>query len=378
MKRIFFAILLLFLIPNIAFAFEKRSGNFVNVASDEVVEGSLFVYADVFDIDGVVNGDVFCLSPEIEISGTVNGDIICAGEHIYFSGTTTGDMRLISSKVRLGGKVLGNTNIISDQLEVRDIANHSGEFFLLANNAILDGTIDGDLYGGVQRADISSFVGGNISLRQGDGLLSSTDNHEFKLLGGATVLGNFNLKSRWDLFKDESVIIKGEENVQVFKEKKVNYSNSIFWALVSIFSNILIALVLIALFKNFFLSVSEIIIKQSSKSFWLGLLIFFLAPLTLILLFLTVIGIPLALILLFIFGGIIIINKSIISIILGEKIVKLFKRKKKISLNVKAVFGALVFYSIATLPFIGSVFSFMSLIIVFGAILQYFRKNLSK
>ena len=378
MKRLLFVILFLFLTPNAAFAFEKRSGSFVNISSDEVIEGSLFVYADILDIDGVVNGDVFCIASKIEISGTVNGDILCAGEEINFSGTTTGDMRLISSKTRIGGIVLGNTNIIADQLELQDIANLSGEFFLLANEAVLAGTIEGDLYGGVQYANISSFVGGGVSLRQGDGLLSSIDSHEFKFLSGATILGDFNLKSKWNFFKEEGVIIKGEENVQIFETKKVNYSNNIFWALVLIFSNIVIALVLIALFKDFLLSVTEIIKKQSSKSFWLGLLVFVLSPLTFILLFLTMIGIPLALILFFIFGGIILINKSIISIILGEKILDLFKSKKKVSLNIKAVLGALAFYLIVTLPFIGSVLSFMSLIIVFGAILQYFRTSLNK
>jgi len=378
MKRIFITLLLILFIPNIALAFESRSGDFVNISSDEVVDGTLFVYADSLDIDGTVNGDVFCMSPKIEISGTVNGDILCVGQEINFSGTTTGNIRLISERVKIDGNIKKNTNVVADNLEVQDTAKLGGELFVLANEASLSGEIDDDLYGKIKTGNISAFVGGDVSLYQGGGFLSKTENQKFKLLKGTVIEGDFNFKSKQDVIKEEGVVIKGKEHKTILEKEKKNYSNDMFWIFVSIFANILISMVLISLFRGFLLSITEIIKKQNTKSLWLGFLAFFLFPLACFMLFLTMIGIPLAIILLFVFGGIIIINKSIISIILGQKLLEIYKSKQKTSLNISAVLGAIIFYLIVSIPFIGSIFYFASIIIVFGAILQYFRTNLSK
>jgi hypothetical protein len=308
----------------------------------------------------------------------VNGDIICAGENFNMSGTSTGDIRLVFGSAKIDGVVEGNTTVVADYLEVQDTAKLGGEFFVLANEAKLAGEVESDLYGYVKKASISSFVGGNISMRQGNGFFSDGEFAEFKLLSGATVDGDFNFKSRQEPILEDGVIVNGEERKTITSDKKENYSGDIFWSFVLIFSNILIALVLIALFKNFVNSVSGIIKKQTVKSLWLGILAFLLIPISIILLLLTMIGIPLAIISLFIFLGIALISKSIVSIVLGEKILELLRSKKKYSLNINAVVGAIALYFLIATPFIGSFISFLSIVLVLGAVLQYFRTSLSK
>jgi len=88
------------------------------------------------------------------------------------------------------------------------------------------------------------------------------------------------------------------------------------------------------------------------------------------------IGIPLALMLLFLFGIIIIVNKSIISIIIGEKFLGLLKMEKA-TLNKQAIIGAVVYYLLIQLPFVGPFISFAGMLIVLGAIIQKFRTKLS-
>jgi len=377
MKKILLTILFIFLLPNIAFAFETKSGNLVSISADEVIEGSLFIQAEKIEINGVINGDVFCLSPDVKISGTINGDVLCVGESFDFSGTSTGNLRLLFADTKISGKVEKNTNILSDNFDLSDGADLSGELFILANQAKIAGEINGDLFGTVQTINISSFVGGDISLRQRDGFFSSTKNNEFKLSSGATVLGDFNFKGKNNPIKEEGVIIKGEENKTISKEKEKSYSSSLIWPLISIFSNILISFVFISLFRNYLFSLLGVIKTQSSKSILFGSLALLLLPLSIFLIFLTMIGMPLALMLLFVFGIIIIVNKSIISIAIGAKALELIKIKKT-SLNKQAVVGAIILYALTQLPFVGSFISFASVLIVLGAIIQNFRIKLSK
>ncbi len=378
MKKLFFLSAVLLFLPMSVFAYTVKNDDVVTISRDEVIEGSLFVSSSILDIDGVVNGDVFCISPKLEISGTVNGDIICIGENASISGTTTGDIRIAFGTAKIDGVIMGNTSVLTDYIEVQDTAMLGGEFLLLSNKAQLAGEVASDLYGAVNSANISSFVGGDVSLRQVNGFLSDKELGEFKLLSGATIEGDFNFKSSRDYKKEEGVIIGGEERKTIKVDEKEDYSGDIFWSLVVIFSNILIALVLISLFKNFVNSVSGIIKTQSIKSLWLGLLVFLLFPISFILLLLTMIGIPFAVLLLFIFLGIILISKSIVSIVLGEKILELLKSKNKDSLNLSAVVGAVALFIVVSIPLIGSFISFLTMVLVLGVVLQYFRASLNK
>lgn len=376
MKKIIGLFLLFLIFPNTALAFEKMSGTSIVVDEKELINGSLFVQGDKVDIKGEINGDLFVLAPTLEVSGVVNGDIIALGEAFSLTGTSTGDLRLAFGSIAIDGVVEGNISVLAENLMFGDFAMAGGDFLVLAKKASVSGEIGKSLFGWIRDGDLSSSVGGDVSLKQGKGFFSNNINPEFILLENTEIKGDLNFESKYNLREESGARVLGDKNVSKANEEES--SANYFWAIVSIFSTILVSFVLIALFNKFLITILGSIGNNSLKLFWIGLLFLFLTPISFVLLLLTIIGIPLATILLFIFISIALLYKSILSIFLGGRILNILKLNSKNSLNLMAVVGSPAIYLLFQIPLIGSVFSFFGMIIILGGFLEYFRTRLTK
>ena len=60
-----------------------RRGMTVNVARNEVVNGSVWASGNTIDVSGTVNGDLYCAGQTVDISGTIHGDVLCAVSYTH-------------------------------------------------------------------------------------------------------------------------------------------------------------------------------------------------------------------------------------------------------------------------------------------------------
>lgn len=259
---------------------------------NEVVSGvtshSVYKAGNTVTINGVVNGDIFCAGQTITIDATVNGDVLCAGQDINVQGRINGNVRLGGQTVTLGATVAGSASIAGESTTIESGASVGRDLSLAAQSATIDGNVTRDLTGAVSTATLGSYVGRNVLLRV----------NYLTLTTGASVQGNLTYTSLHTLQRSTGARVAGTTTYHVAQASNQGVGGlvwaRVFWAI----AIAVLGVVLIALFPQLFHRWTP----DWGADFWWALLIGFVAmfavPVISFVLALTLIGIPLAIVVL--------------------------------------------------------------------------------
>jgi len=248
--------------------------------------------------------------------------------------------------------VLENEEIDRDILVVGKKISINKETILKKNliaiggDVIIDGKIEEYLIIFGSNVTIRGEVGKNLIVLGGKVLLEE----DSKIEGYAMMAGNQ---------IEEKGQIKGEKWVEANLGEKIMAENSLQtnkarsrFNLFSILSKLLVLLVLVKIMGKKIVVFENVTRKDLSKNFFKGLLIYFVSPLFLIFLFVTVIGMPLAIIL----GGIyllaVYLSPLLASIAIGKwmKKIDLFNFKND---YLVVILGFLLLNAIIGIPVLG-------------------------
>lgn len=105
--------LLVSLCPTVAPALDVRSSEHIIIAADEVVEGDLYLSAEIVRVDGVVRGDLVAVGRKVTLRGRTEGDFIAAGQEIVVLGAVGDDMRAAGMLIKLGAEATVADHIVS-------------------------------------------------------------------------------------------------------------------------------------------------------------------------------------------------------------------------------------------------------------------------
>ena len=366
--------LALFVLPLATNAGKDKMDDNIYISSDEVIDSSLYKAGNSIIIEGTINGDVFVAGNIVKITGEVNGSVFAAGNDITISGDIEGSVFVAGSNVNIGGEIGGSIrtagssigidavvgkNIIGAGSNVSLESNSSvGWDVLLAGATIsTDGVINrnAELYG----ASIS--LGGDIL---GDVKAEIDEGGSLVVLGGSNISGDITYRAdkKDQLSVSDSAIISGETNFseieKTIKEvKEIEWEKFIFFLsmakLIGLFGMIIVGLVIISISKTVIKENISTMTKKPLPSIGWGLVIFFITPLLLILLMITLIGIPLALILLPIYFISMYVAKVMAAFVIGNRVMSLVTKKKKLGLIWSLVIGAVILTFIISIPIIG-------------------------
>ncbi len=171
-------------VAGIARAAEFGSGDSYVLPAGSTVEDDLYVSAETVTIDGKVIGDLIAFGGLIEVNGEVTGDVIAAGGGVSINGKVGDDVRAAGSGVALNGSVgddlmaagggaapggfvyptiINGRNVQSGVYLAKD-ANVAGDAYLVGGTGNVAGTVDGDLFTGMNELSLTGAVGGNATL----------------------------------------------------------------------------------------------------------------------------------------------------------------------------------------------------------------------
>ncbi len=282
----------------------------------EVHEGWYFAAGDQVTIDGTINGDAYVAGAIVEVGGTINGDLIVAGGQVTISGTVSDDIRGAGGVVRVSGRtgknvtVAGGSVVIAKEAEIgKNLLAAGGDIQVRGSVAeeakLAAGTIGvtGSIKGNVSAAtdELSTYpgasIGGNLSVMSGD----STHIH--------VALGTVHGKTE----------ISGPE-AHVRKHFLGMTPGGFWFKVLFTLSLFLTALVLAFLFPQQLTGVGTTILGRPGASALWGILIIILAPVVMLILLCTVIGVPLALFLLFIYLWYLYLSQLALGVVVGHRI----------------------------------------------------------
>ncbi|MEM4260177.1 MAG: hypothetical protein QXG00_02975 [Candidatus Woesearchaeota archaeon] len=335
-------------------------------------------------INNEVNTNLYLFGENIETNNYINGDLIAIGGLANINSIISGDVTIISIESKLTKAVTRSVKIISGTTTVSK--NIDGDLIIIAGSAIIEKDVEvkGDLIAITQIIDIQGKIDGGVRIIS-----------DQTILNNCTFLGNASIKSNDILLGDETKIygdlnysssdhiyqiekhVKGDTNFKQLKEK--NYfstlSNKIWYGL----SLLIIGIILIMIFPNLVQNTAQKINNQLGKTLLWGIICLILIPIIAIIVFITIIGIPISIILFIIYIILLFFSPIFLSLLAGSAILpqnnklntmkRINQKIQKNKMILSLILGLFLYIVISSIPFLGDFVSLITLIIGLGAII---------
>lgn len=320
-----------------------QTGANVKTDQGQKIDHTFFASGQTVNINSEVEGDVFCAGQTINITGKVHGDVICAGQTVNITGSVDGDVRIAGQTVIISSNVGGNATIAGQTFTLAPEASIEGDITLGSEKGVFNGTVGRDIAVGGSNVIIANKVGRDIK--------GNIENLE--LTTSARVTGNINFTSEKDIVKVGGAEVGGKVTRSDLSEEDKSNDGGMFafgigWFIYWFLATLLIAMVLALLFPRMLQTLSDRAFPTPWKALLTGFLASIAIPTILILIAITVVGLPLALV-----GGllwllIVLISGPLSGYYLGRLILRNSRRPLLIMLV-----GASILLVLYFIPFIG-------------------------
>lgn len=372
---LFFSVFLCTLSVTPASAFEMRTGETITVDTSEYIDGSIVVAGNTVFIDGEIQGDVYCAGRTVKVTGIVHGDVLCAGETVDITATIDGNVRAAGKTVSISGDVARNANLAGQVLFTTQQSKVNGEVVALGESITLAGDAQKDVFTRGKTVSLIGTVGGSLDAK-GESLLIG---------GTAQVDGETKFVGNQPAQISDTASLSGgfvqEQREKSDHRKDTNtgrtLSGMIWRAIVGTTSTALIGWLAWKFFPGFITRSQQLVASSVGSSALWGLLFLIVGPVIVFFIFITIVGIPLALTLLFAWILVLMLSHLPVAFALGQRVLTYNKRKSSGKL-VELIAGALLLAALGVVPFVGWIIRSVACIVGTGAILRALLSSKTK
>jgi cytoskeletal protein CcmA (bactofilin family) len=321
--------------------------------TDDERFGGTVIVDDGETVDGLET-----VAGTVIVRGTVDGDLAATAGTVVITGTVTGDAEVVAGSLVVEGAVDGDLRAAGGSVVLRDTSRVGGAVEAAAGSVTLDGAVDGDarLAGEEIRIGPVASVGGSVEY----------DASTFVLADGAAVGGTVTEVDEVNIVFTPFFGAPGDVEFP---------SGSVFppgtFAVYGLFVNALLGVVLLAIAPAFADRVTDLGTTRTLRSGGVGLLTLVAVPVALLVLAITVIGLPLSLVGAVLFALTLWIVQIYGALVVGTATLALFDRETR--------WGALAagLLLLLVLPFVplgvGELVRFVVLLVGLGAFVLALR-----
>lgn len=321
----------------------------VRVAAGETHQGTLAVSCESLEIDGVVVGDVLAFCERVSIRGEVDGTVFALGRELEVVGQVAGGLFAANHAVRLEGSVGRSAYLAGERVSVGPRAHVARDAFLGGERVRVEGEVARDLAAGGERVELEGEVGRDLTAWS----------ERVSVLPGARVGGDLraHLPEPEALEVAEGALVAGATDVEVLEGHRhtmwSRYRDGRFytWLALGFAASFLIGMLLHALAPGLFAG-RLVTGRDFIVSLGLGFAVLVLSPIALVLLALTVVGIPAALIGLAVWGIALYLGGVVVAALIGRSLVKPRGDGAR-DFGMALLVGLAVVVGVKSLPFVG-------------------------
>ncbi|MPM15418.1 hypothetical protein SDC9_61789 [bioreactor metagenome] len=308
-----------------------------------------FKASEIELVDKPIIGDLMIAGKQIKITSDVSGDVYVAGGKVEVEGKVGGNLIVAGGEVKILGKVSKNLIMAGGKVEVGELTEIGG--YTLAGGQEI--SLLGKFMGPVKLGSESLVVGQK-----------------------AIINGNLEADVTNSEISSDSKIV-GEKNIKIHEVKKPEIEKNQFKKIgyagkfISFLSKLLVLLVFIKFFGK------KINSKNINDSFLanigFGLMLLIMAPFVMLILAITIVGLPLSFIFLAIYLLSLYLSTIITSVVIGKYI--FIKNKFKENIYLQSIVGLLAISLLGLIPVVGGLVKLTAVLFGLGII---FRSDKSK
>ncbi|MBZ4191640.1 FapA family protein [Niabella beijingensis] len=377
MKKIFIlGIFLAQFLPVTAFHFEFGS----RVIISQPVYGDLYVGGENITINAPVYGDLVIAGGTIIINDTVENDILLAGGTVLFNGYVGDDIRCTGGNIRISKNVTGDVLVAGGEVVV-DRGVTIGGLAFCGGRITVNGNVDGAVSGIVGQLNLNGDIAKGITYRGGTLSINGS-------VGDTSILG-----AQYIILGDKAVFNK---DVRYWSEQgKIDFSNHMknakaiydpalrvenakwyFLGMTSVFlllwylgMVLLMILIIQYLFPRTLKNAANNVFDHPLKSIGFGCLFFIGVPVAAGITFLTLVGMPVSILLIFAYLVLVLLATVITAVVMANWLNNRFEMKCSYWRLAFAAFWIFVALKLITLmPVIGWIIVILLICACFGAI----------
>jgi len=338
------------------------------------------VFDDLYIVCG---GASFPLTPNLEsrggalLDGTVTGDLWLAGGRYLLSGDVFGSLNTFSQEARISGNVrqsarllvqhaavdgtIGNNLIaFAQEIELGEQSRVERDLAIFAEEATLLGQVGRNVHIRSNYIIISGKIGGNLNLRA----------NSIAILAPAEIVGDIDYTCPSEIEIEDGVILGGKTYWKKIVPEEEKEPSPPTGRIILFFCSLVTGLFLIPTFRQHTRFTIEELRRNILACMGIGLIFLCLAPVALIILLISVVGIPVGIILMFAYTVFFYISKIYVAILGGIFIVHAFHKGPITRLWIPFILGLIVISFLYTIPYLGWVIYFLVIITGTGGLLR--------
>jgi cytoskeletal protein CcmA (bactofilin family) len=356
----------LFFTGGSGYAFIADTGEDITIGRDEVINEDLFLAGRTIVIDGTVNGDLYAAAENITITGSIRDSAMLAGGSITITGTVGHGVKAAGRELIFNGYFGGDIVVMGENISIGEGAVLDGDYIVAGQKVRINGPINGYVLGAGQTISVSSSVRGDalfavktLTLQEGarlGGDLVYLSEEEAVIFSGAEVAGNVNhrIPEYRERFKKifPFMILAG-----------------IVGKIVAFIMMVIVGLVFVLLTPKWLNRLSDSIKEQPGPCAGWGALFLFVTPIGVVIAMTTIVGIPLAVISLFIYLIAYYLSQIIVGFLIGRLILGFREEVEKKILTFGAfVLGLFLIKLVRFIPVVGHIVWVLAALFGIGAI----------
>jgi hypothetical protein len=378
MKKIF--LFLLFLLLSVSgFAFRIEWGKKVNI--NQPVYEDLYIFGGTITINAPIYGDLIIAGGNIHINDSVMYDILLAGGNVTFNGYVGDDIRCAGGQLYVFKNIGGDLVITGGEVIVNKGVVIEGGLLVSGGDITFSGTVKNNVKAAVGELFFDGIAEKNIDIRGGkiemDGNImgiSVLAARDIKVGRNAVFQGNVRY---WN--KQGSLDFK-----QSMKNGTATYDPSlrlrtarwyylgaatVLGMLWYLGMALLMIMIIQYLFSTTMSKAGDTVFNHSLKSLGVGFLFFIAVPVAAVVAFITVIGVPVGLILLFGYIALVLLATVITSTVVSNWLNNRNNYNWGYWKIVFSAFGVFVLLKLTTMvPFAGWLIMILMACMAFGGI----------
>ena len=331
--------------------FEVREHDDVKVEAGETIEGSLIAIGDSVTIEGVVHGDLVAFGDSVRIRGRVDGNVFCAAEDVEFAAAVNGSVHCAGRSVRVEGSTTGNFYAAGADVTIEKAAHVGADLAVACSDCRIEGEVARDVFAAGETLVLAGRAGRDVSVRGEDVSFRETAQYPGKIdlrmpkgdepdVAGGAALGE---------------ITRGvlDDDAPVTPIRRLGQAEHLRSRVVLAVSAFVVGLVLFALAPGMF----AVRVESTGRFFaavGTGFVVLVVAPIVLVLLLISVFGIPAALFGALLLAAFVFVGPVVVGAVVGRAVM----RSSDASLRSFAValgVGLLLLGILISLPKIGGV-----------------------
>lgn len=339
-------------------------------AGKEVAErrlgGDHFIAGSGVRVDAPVAGDLIAAGGNVDVDERVDGDALLAGGNVRVTGAVGDALYAGGGQMTIDGSIANNARIAGGRVELGPRAVIGGNLSVAGGQV----SVHGEVKGYVQAAGGNVYINGAVG---GDVVAAGS---QVELGPHARIAGELRYASPEELRRDPAAQVAGGiQRMQVDIGRQREYKEFRVSGWIWTAGLMVLAAVLVVAAPTFTARVADTLQTRIGWSLLIGFIALVCVPVAIVVLLVTIIGIPVALLTLVLYLALLLAGYVVTGIGLGDWVLKRW-RGATVSTGwraVAAILAVLVIALLGRLPFIGGLIVFAVLLVGLGALVMQLR-----